>query len=48
MQYFNPPSRQWQSPTPPTPCQIAFIKQLYPSSCFSADEVVAQQGGASC
>ena len=39
MQYFNPPSRRWQSPKPPTPRQIAFIKRLYLSSCFSADEV---------
>ena len=39
MQYFNPPSRRWQSPKSPTPRQIAFIKRLYLSSCFSADEV---------
>ena len=39
MQYFNPPTRRWQSPKPPTPRQIAFLKQLYLSSCFSADEV---------
>ncbi len=39
MQYFNPLSRRWQSPKPPTPRQIAFLKQLYLSSCFSEDEV---------
>ena len=39
MPYPNLPSRRWQSPKPPTPRQIAFLKQLYLSSCFSADEV---------
>ena len=39
MPYLNPPSRRWQSPKPPTPRQIAFLKQLYLSSCFPADEV---------
>ena len=39
MQYFNQPSRRWQSPKPPTPRQIAFIKKLYLSSCFTEDEV---------
>ena len=39
MQHLNPPSKRWQSPKPPTPRQIAFIKQLYLSSCFPADEV---------
>ena len=39
MQHLNPPSKRWQSPKPPSPRQIAFIKQLYLSSCFPADEV---------
>ena len=44
MQHFNPPSKRWQSPKPPTPRQITFIKQLYLSSCFSADEVAELDG----
>ena len=39
MPYSNLPSRHWQSPKPPTPGQIGFLKQLYLSSCFPADEV---------
>ena len=39
MPYLNLPSRQRQSPKPPTPRQIALIKKLYLSSCFPADEV---------
>lgn len=39
MPYLNPPSKQRQSPKPPTPQQIAFLKQLYLSSCFPEDEV---------
>lgn len=39
MPYLNLPSRQRQSPKPPTPRQRTLIKKLYLSSCFSADEV---------
>ena len=39
MTYLNPPSRRLQSPKSPTPQQIAFLKKLYLSSCFPADEV---------